>query len=237
MKGREQAVITSLKAREAHPTELSQAEWHIERKPLVYDAQLVEFRNQTSYVAHLAVERRGRFRRKPCNRIIQQAVIGDQISPQGEDLRSELINALWTVRGKDATQKTHPSLFFPLAPHQAQMGEIELVRQEGQQLLGMELRKVDAIRRCRIRADEQRQKMLVDFNDKVAEALLFGLCFGIIAVVCNRSGKRTASLGDVDSIVRQAHIREAGRTIRLLEMMPASRSFATEFNWLRLRTW
>src|SRR6516164_6254934 len=76
----EQAVIASFKPREAHPTKLAHAKWHIKCEALVDNTHLIEFLNQTAYVAHRSVERGGMFGRQPCNWIIQQAVIRHQVA-------------------------------------------------------------------------------------------------------------------------------------------------------------
>ena len=86
------------------------------------------------------------------------------------------------------------------------MSEVQFVRQERQQLLGMEFRKVDAVRCRRICPHEQRQEVLEDFDRQIAEALLVVLRLLVIAVGDGAS-QRAAPVRNVDAVVGQAHVR------------------------------
>ena len=70
------------------------------------------------------------------------------------------------------TAQAELRLLLPLAPQQAQMREVQLVRQKRQQPLGMKLGKADAIRSRRIGSDKQREKMFVNFDGEIAQPLL-----------------------------------------------------------------
>src|SRR5208337_1962568 len=97
-------------------------------------------------------------------------------------------------------------LFLPLAPQQAQVGEVELMRQERKQALRMELIECDAVRSRAIRADKQRQEMFVDLDGEVAEALLV---FRLeVRSTSQAAIQHTARHADMNTVVCQTDVRQ-----------------------------
>ena len=103
-------------------------------------------------------------RRQPGHGIGQQTRIGHAIATKAKQFRNHVIEAARAIRRQRMAAQAELRLLLPLAPQQAQMGEIELVRQERQQALGMKLGEADAVRCCGVGSDKQRQEVLVNFD-------------------------------------------------------------------------
>ena len=89
------------------------------------------------------------------------------------------------------------------------MGEVEFVRQERQQALGMKLGKADAVGSCAVGPDKQCEKVFVDLDGQIAQALLVR---GQKARPTSQlPTERAAAHADVDAVVGQAHVRQAGQ--------------------------
>ena len=111
-------------------------------------------------------------RREPCNRIGQQAHIGNAIAAQAEEPRYQAVEPTRTVRREWTSAQAELRFLFPLAPQQPQMRKVQFMRQERQQPLRMKLVEGDAIGRCGIGADEECKEVFVDLDGEVADSLL-----------------------------------------------------------------
>src|SRR5271165_6278484 len=87
------------------------------------------------------------------------------------------------------------------------MCEVEFMRQERKQALRMELSESDAVRSCGISSDEQRQKMFVNLDGEIAEALL--VLRQEIRATSQAAIQCTAAHADVYTVVRKADVGQA----------------------------
>lgn len=109
------------------------------------------------------------------------------------------------------------------------MGVIELVGKKTKHFFRVKIFKIKAIGRGGAGTNQQRQKVLNDFNGQIAEIFSTAPEKGPPAACVSR---RLPSDTWVPLLARQV-LEVLGSTTRLLVMMPASLSLAMAFSWLR----
>jgi len=170
----EEAVMPALKAGEAERPVLAEPVGQIGRHPLIEHPEVREIPLQSLQIAHSPVQAGTLVRTEERDQVIDEAKIRHEIAAKPKDPRKGLIQES-RAEGRDgAAEDAKAGLLLPPPPQHPEMRVIQLVRQKAQDALGMEVGEVEPVGRGAVGPNEERQKVLDDLDDEVAQRLLLG---------------------------------------------------------------
>ena len=158
-----------------------------------------------------------------------------KVSPEPEENTDHPVQPIRTKRCDHTAEYFHIRLFLPSPPQHPQMRVIQLMGQEPENPFRMHIGEIKAIRGGAVGSHKEGQEMLHYLNDEVADKLLMGAVQpgGFVSQIF---AEYPAAHADVGAVVRKTYIGRGRKYYKVCADDARLRSFATAFNWLRLKT-
>ncbi len=176
----------------------------------IEDPHLTQVFLQPLMIADHAVQPRTGLRREQGDEVIDQPKIGYQIALQVEHFGEGGVQPAGAERGEGLAQKAKSGLCLPATPDHPQVGVIEFVRQKTEDLLGMKIAEIEAVRGGTVGIDEERQEVLDNLYHQIAEILFHPRGKGRIRI-SGHLRQYPAAEGDMGAVVGQAGVRGIGQ--------------------------